>query len=327
MSKPPRDLSGPHHGGMVLNYARQALRPIGCALGHYNFISESTTRPRPPRCSASARRCTLAHPTPQAQSDFPISPRARSRLPGACQCHHHTEGFAGAAAGPRRPPTTSPQNALIFQHRRPPLLPPPRSSPAVRLGCGHSQCPLPESGRDFRGGGAREMLVPSPRARASSDRSETGVPRNGEKPRDNPETDQRQTRDRGRHPWYTPSSGQCAHSGQCTRPNRRRAPRLRASIRRGGRCRPPPIRVLGLPSRLSSARPVRPDFRSAPHRPLLCSGDRSELLGVSTSTELAKGPSTSFPRGQCSEFYSTGPATSGMPILRSASTWVKSRVA
>ena len=122
LSKPPRDLSGPHHGGMVLNYARQALRPIGCALGHYNFISESTTRPRPPRCSASARRCTLAHPTPQAQSDFPISPRARSRLPGAYQCHHHAEGFAGAAAGPRRPPTTSPQNAPIFQHRRPPTI-------------------------------------------------------------------------------------------------------------------------------------------------------------------------------------------------------------
>ena len=227
----------------------------------------------------------------------------------------------------RRPPPPKMRPFSSRRRRRPPLLPPPRSSPAVRLGCGHSQCPLPESGRDFRGGGAREMLVPSPRARASSDRSETGVPRNGEKPRDNPETTQRQTGDRGRHPWYTPSSGQCAHSGQCTRPNRRRAPRLRASIRRGGRCRLPPIRVLGLPSRLSSARPVRPDFRSAPHRPLLCSGDRSELLGVSTSTELAKGPSTSFPRGQCSEFYSTGPATSGMPILRSASTWVKSRVA
>ena len=275
--------------------------------------------------SASARRCTLAHPTPQAQSDFPISPRARSRLPGACQCHHHTEGFAGAAAGPRRPPTTSPQNGRIFQHRRPPLLPPPRSSPAVRLGCGHSQCPLPESGRDFRGGGAREMLVPSPRARASSDRSETGVPRNGEKPRDNPE---RQHRDRGRDTQQIYSEfGAMRTLGAMHQAARRRAPRLRASIRRGGRCRLPPIRVLGLPSRLSSARPVRPDFRSAPHRPLLCSGDRSELLGVSTSTELAKGPSTSFPRGQCSEFYSTGPATSGMPILRSASTWVKSRVA
>ena len=198
MSKPPRDLSGPHHGGMVLNYARQALRPIGCALGHYNFISESTTRPRPPRCSASTRRCTLAHPTPQANSDFPISPRARSRLPGACQCHHHTEGFAGAAAGPRRPPTTSPQNAPIFQHRRPPLLPPPRSSPAVRLGCGHSQCPLPESGRDFRGGGAREMLVPSPRARASSDRSEfRSTEKRRETERQPRETTQRQ---RQRHP-------------------------------------------------------------------------------------------------------------------------------
>lgn len=100
LSKPPRDVSGPHHGGMVLNYARQALRPIGCAFGHYNFISESTTRPRPPnifRLRPTVHSCPPDPPGPFRLSDIPTStqpPPRRLSVPsphrGLCRSGRRT---------------------------------------------------------------------------------------------------------------------------------------------------------------------------------------------------------------------------------------------
>ena len=178
----------------------------------------STTHDR--HCAQSGARWGTTTSSPRAQPvpglrDVPPPPdgallptRPPRPLPTFRYPHEHaaaSPALISAITTPRALPERPPDH----DDRRPP---PPKmrsfSSTAARPSSPHLGAPLLSDsvadtlsvlflnlGGSSEVGGAREMLVPSPRARASSDRSETGVPRNGEKPTRQPrETTQRQRR-------------------------------------------------------------------------------------------------------------------------------------